>query len=212
MSTHPPYLQHHFSDPVQQRESAKLGMWVFLLTEILLFGGMFVAYAVYRSWYPETFINAHHHLNVRMGTINTLVLILSSLTMALSIREIQLNRKKTCALLLFITVALAGVFLGIKYFEYMHKIHEGLLPGSFYSYQGIEGSNPHVFFSIYFIMTGIHAFHIIIGMGILTWVLIKTLRNHFSADYYTHVELVGLYWHLVDLIWIFLFPLLYLIG
>ncbi|MEZ4704909.1 MAG: cytochrome c oxidase subunit 3 family protein [Bdellovibrionota bacterium] len=206
------HVAHHFTDAEQQRESAKLGMWLFLLTEILLFGGVFVAYAVYRVWNPEMFINAHKALDVSLGTINTAVLIISSLTVALGIREIQLGRAKTSWKYLLVTILLACVFLVIKYFEYAHKFHEGQLPGKFYTYEGIVGTNPHVFFSIYFLLTGIHAFHILIGISLLTWVMIRTMKGHFSSEYYTPVEITGLYWHLVDLIWIFLFPLLYLIG
>ncbi|MCB0327739.1 MAG: cytochrome c oxidase subunit 3 family protein [Bdellovibrionales bacterium] len=206
------HVAHHFSDAEQQRESAKLGMWVFLLTEILLFGGVFVAYAVFRVWYPDMFYNAHKALDVTMGTVNTAVLIVSSLTVALGIREIQLGRQKQCTRYLLATIVLACVFLVIKYFEYAHKIHLGQLPGKFYTFDGIAGTNPHVFFSIYFLLTGIHAFHILIGISLLTWVMIKNMKGHFSAQYFTPVEITGLYWHLVDLIWIFLFPLLYLIG
>lgn len=209
---HSKHLAHHFSDLDQQVDSAKLGMWLFLLTEILLFGGVFVAYAIYRSWYPDMFIDAHKQLDVVMGTINTVVLIVSSLTVALAIRDMQLDNKKSCMRNLLITIALAGVFLVIKYFEYAHKFHEGMLPGKFYTFTGVEGTNPHVFFSIYFLLTGIHGFHILIGMSLLTWIYFKVKNNAYSSEYYVPVEAVGLYWHLVDLIWIFLFPLLYLIG
>lgn len=209
---HPGHLAHHFSDADQQRESAKLGMWLFLLTEILLFGGLFAAYTVFRVWNPEMFFNAHKHLDIYMGTINTVVLITSSLTMALAIRSIQLDERNKSIRLLAITIGLAVVFLIIKYFEYSHKIHLGQLPGKFYTYTGIEGSNPHIFFSIYFMMTGLHAIHIIIGIGVIGWVLRNTMNGRLSSDYYTPMELTGLYWHLVDIIWIFLFPLLYLIG
>jgi cytochrome c oxidase subunit 3 len=209
---HPAHLQHHFVDSEQQMESARLGMWVFLLTEVLLFGGLFCFYAIYRAWYPDMFINAHHHLNVVMGATNTVVLITSSVTMALAIRSMQLGLKKQTLYNLVITLVLAGVFLVIKYFEYEHKIHLGQLPGKFYTFDGIEGTNPHVFFSVYFLMTGLHGFHVIGGMGIIGWMIYRTRRNQFSPEYYTPLELTGLYWHLVDLIWIFLFPLLYLIG
>ena len=209
---HPGHLVHHFSDVDQQRESAKLGMWLFLLTEILLFGGLFAAYTVFRVWNPEMFINAHKHLDIYMGTINTVVLITSSLTMALAIRSIQLDDCNKSIRLLAITIGLALVFLVIKYFEYSHKIHLGQLPGKFYTYTGIEGSNPHIFFSIYFMMTGLHGIHIIIGIGVIGWVLRNTMKGKFSSEYYTPMEMTGLYWHLIDIIWIFLFPLLYLIG
>ncbi|MCB0272708.1 MAG: cytochrome c oxidase subunit 3 family protein [Bdellovibrionales bacterium] len=209
---HSKYLAHHFTDLEQQSDSAKLGMWLFLLTEILLFGGVFVAYAVYRVWHPDTFINAHKELNVVLGTVNTLVLIVSSLTVALAIRDMQLDKRKSCMRNLILTIVLAGVFLVIKYFEYSHKIHLGQLPGKFYTFQGVEGTNPHIFFSIYFLLTGIHGFHILIGMSLLTWMFLKVRKGHFSSEYFVPIEVVGLYWHLVDLIWIFLFPLLYLIG
>jgi len=209
---HPSHLQHHFADEEQQRESAKLGMWLFLLTEILLFGGLFCAYAIYRAWYPDMFFNAHQALDVTLGGINTVVLITSSVTMALSIRSMQLDRRKQTVNYLIMTLLLAAAFLVIKYFEYTHKIHLGQLPGKYYTYTGIEGANPHIFFSVYFMMTGLHGIHVIGGMGVIGWVLAQTRKGRFSSRYYTPIEMVGLYWHLVDMIWIFLFPLLYLIG
>ena len=209
---HPAYLAHHFSDMEQQKASAKLGMWIFLLTEILLFGGLFCAYAVFRSWNPQMFLNAHKHLNVILGTVNTAVLISSSLTMALAIRSLQVDKKRPAIIFLLLTLAFAATFLVIKYFEYAHKIHLGQLPGKFYTYTGIEGTNPHIFFSIYFAMTGLHGLHILVGMIVISWVLVNTDKDKYSSEYYTPVENAGLYWHLVDLIWIYLFPLLYLIG
>ena len=211
-SDHPSFLAHHFSEVEQQKESAKLGMWIFLLTEILLFGGLFVAYAVYRAWNPEMFINAHKQLDVYMGTLNTFVLISSSVTIALAIRSMQFGNRKHTMRLLIATIVLAGVFLVVKYFEYSHKIHLGQLPGKYYTFDGLQGTNPHVFFSIYFLMTGLHGLHVIFGMIAIGWVLYRTHKNHFSAEYNTPIEMVGLYWHLVDLIWIYLFPLFYLIG
>lgn len=208
----PKHLQHHFSDVEQQQEAARLGMWIFLVTEILLFGGLFCFYAIYRAWYPEMFVNAHQYLDVIMGGTNTIVLITSSVTMALAIRSVQLGRNKVALYQLLVTLVLASMFLVIKYFEYEHKFHLGQLPGKFYTFEGIEGSNPHVFFSVYFMMTGLHGIHVIGGMGIITWMILRTRRGDFSPEYYTPLELTGLYWHLVDLIWIFLFPLLYLIG
>jgi len=205
-------LLDHFSDMNQQRESAKLGMWIFLLTEILFFGGLFCAYAVYRAWHPDLFFNAHKALNVKLGGLNTIVLITSSVTMALAIRSIQLDRAKHALYFLVSTFSLAGVFLIVKYFEYSHKFHLGQLPGRYYTYTGIEGTNPHLFFSVYFTMTGLHGLHVIIGMAVIAWLIILVARGRFSAGYYTYIEMTGLYWHLVDLIWIFLFPLLYLIG
>ncbi len=211
-SAHPDYLQHHFSDPQQQQEAAKLGMWIFLLTEVLLFGGLFCAYVIYRSWDPQLFINANKELSVPLGALNTIVLITSSVTMALAIRCVQLNKSKQSAAYLIATLAFAAVFLVVKYFEYSHKIHLGQLPGQFYTYTGIEGNNPHIFFSVYFMMTGLHGLHVLGGMGAIGWVLWKTVKRQLHSEYYTPMENVGLYWHLVDMIWIFLFPLLYLIG
>ncbi|HES59372.1 MAG TPA: cytochrome c oxidase subunit 3 family protein [Caldithrix sp.] len=210
--THPSFLAHHFSESEQQRESAKLGMWIFLITEVLLFSGLFTFYAIYRSWYPDMFINAHQHLNVALGTLNTIVLITSSLTIALAIRSMQLNNRRQTIILLITTLALAAIFLVVKYFEYSHKFHLGQLPGKFYTFTGIKGTNPHVFFSVYFMLTGLHGIHVIAGMIAIGWVLHRTINNHFSAEYYTPIENAGLYWHLVDLVWIYLFPLLYLIG
>lgn len=212
VTIHATHVQHHFTDAEQQRESAKLGMWIFLLTEILLFSGLFVAYGIFRAWYPDMFYNAHKALDVTLGTTNTIVLITSSLTMALSIHAIQINRPKLTITFLILTFLLAGVFLMIKYFEYHHKFELGQLPGKFYTFTGISGSNPHIFFSVYFAMTGLHGLHVIFGMIAISWVLRRTIRKEFSPEYYTPVEMVGLYWHLVDMIWIFLFPLLYLIG
>ncbi len=209
---HPAHLQHHFVDVEQQKESAKFGLWIFLLTEVLLFGGLFCAYAIYRAWHPDMFFNAHLHLDVTMGAINTAVLIVSSLTVALAIRSMQLDNRKLAVIFLFITVLCAATFMVIKYFEYSHKIHEGLLPGKFYTFEGIEGTNPHIFFSIYFMMTGLHGLHVLGGMAYLTYLMRRTMNGDFSSEYYTPIEMGGLYWHLVDLIWIYLFPLLYLIG
>ncbi len=209
---HPAYLAHHFSEVEQQQESAKLGMWIFLLTEVLLFGGLFCFYAIYRAWNPDMFYNAHKFLNVELGALNTVVLISSSVTMALAIRSMQLNDRKKTIWFLIITLACAAVFLVVKYFEYSHKFHLGQLPGKYYTFAGVQGSNPHIFFSVYFTMTGLHGIHVLAGMVAISWVLYRTMKNNFSAQYYTPIEMTGLYWHLVDLIWIFLFPLLYLIG
>lgn len=293
---HPPYLAHHFDTPLQQFDSGKLGMWLFLATEILLFGGLFVAYAVYRANHPEIFIYAHRYLDKNLGAINTVVLLCSSFTMAWGVRAAQLGKQKALVTLLTLTL-LGGVgFLGIKYVEYSHKWHDGLLWGVQFNpmahgespgrgagatghHEGegeevpsaaplAEGSvlspappeavaplapvSPHVklersqlapaavgpqgtipskpvhaehdahgepvrpanvqiFFGIYFLMTGLHGLHVIAGMAAIAWVLSKSLKGAFGPKYFTPVDFVGLYWHLVDLIWIFLFPLLYLI-
>lgn len=205
-------VAHHFDSADTQFEANRFGIWLFLVTEILLFGGLFLAFAVLRSWYLPAFIEAHHHLDKVMGSVNTVVLITSSLTMALAVRSAQKSRRGLSAGLLAATILLAGVFLTIKYFEYSHKFHEGLLPGRFFTAEGFKHPEAALFFGLYFLMTGVHGLHVIIGIGLLSWVLVRSAKGHFSSRYYSPVEGVGLYWHLVDLVWIYLFPLLYLIG
>ena len=210
-SYRPPHLKHYFVSSQQQFDAAKLGMWLFLVTEILLFSGMFVAYAVYRVWYPEVFAAASTELNPWLGGINTVVLLASSLTVALAIHAAQTDERKALTRFLIITVLLAGVFLVVKYFEYTHKFHLGIFPGDHFAYAELDQPYVPIFFSIYYVMTGIHGVHVLVGMGVLSWLAWRSYRGHFSSTYYTPVELSGLYWHLVDIIWIFLFPLLYLI-
>lgn len=211
-STASTFLQHHFVDADQQFDSAKLGMWVFLVTEILFFGGLFAAYIVYRAWHPELYIEASTELNTLWGAVNTVVLIGSSLTVAMAIKSAQLNQKKGVIINLVITLVLAGIFMMIKYFEYAHKFELGIFPGEFYTYDGLEHEKANIFFSIYYMMTGLHGIHVLIGMGLMIWLIVKARKGAFSSEYYTPVEITGLYWHLVDIIWIFLFPLLYLID
>jgi len=300
-----PHLAHHFDSPEQQFNSAKIGMWVFLATELLMFGGLFCAYSVYRHNHPEVFIYGHHYLNKTWGAINTVVLLASSLTMAWGVRAAQLGQRTVLLVCLALTLAGGAGFMVIKTIEYSHKYHEHVWFGSGNRYSKIyngpaaeegpaSGSHgrsdtpaltqterehaaeqheqaattrpvqpagppivdpnagtadeakikpPNVvpaglapavaspvthevryeqlprleqervatFFNIYFLMTGLHGLHVLIGMGLITWVLVRAFKNHFGPLYYTPVDLVGLYWHLVDLIWIFLFPLLYLI-
>ena len=271
---HPSRLQHHFVSAEQQFEASKLGMWLFLVTEILLFGGMFVAYAIFRAWYPELYAEASTQLDTMMGALNTMVLLVSSLTVAWAIRGAQTDNQKVLFWNLIATVALAGTFMVVKYFEYTHKFDLGIYPGEYFvlpdgrtigelgpldrsdylvpltdaevaaydaapaehapaegehdSAQDDHASDDHgeahgpgshgltnprsgIFFSIYYVMTGIHGLHVVIGMiaiSILAW---KARRGKYSSVYYTPVENVGLYWHVVDIIWIFLFPLMYLI-
>lgn len=208
-------VAHHFYDAAQESSSAKLGMWLFLVTEVLLFSGLFVAYTVIKSVNPEMWAEASKQLDVTMGAVNTVVLITSSFTAALAVRAAQTNKngEKNGQMvgLLAVTILLAGAFLVVKYFEYSHKIHEGLLPGTHYFFDGINAANPHLFFGVYFLMTGLHGIHVVIGMIALTWIMIRASKGHFYNGYHTPVELGGLYWHLVDLIWIYLFPLLYLV-
>lgn len=205
-------LADHFSDPHQQVDAGKLGMWLFLATEILLFGGLFVAYILFHNLHPELFKSAHRFLDVKLGATNTVVLLFSSLTVVLAIHAAQKNKIKWMIANLVITILCACIFLVVKYFEYSHKIHAGLLPGYYFT-NGVLPSpdETHIFFGLYFMMTGLHGLHVLIGMGILIWLLVRTCKGHFGPQYYAPLEIGGLYWHLVDMIWIFLFPLLYLI-
>jgi cytochrome c oxidase subunit 3 len=293
------FLLHHFDTPAHQFDSAKLGMWLFLATEVLFFGGLFVAYAVLRNRFPEVFSYASHYLDTIMGGINTCVLILSSLTMALAVRCAQTNRRKGLILCLVLTFMGAIGFMVIKYFEYSHKIHDNLVWGkSFYvpphdaageaeakalavaptttvtinpanpavfavpaiaATPAVEASaikpasqapaglatvhemakaeglheggghdpaiahpathltdakmppNTHLFFAVYYAMTGLHGIHVLGGMVMIAWLLRRAVRGDFTSEYFTPVDVGGLYWHIVDLIWIFLFPLFYLI-
>ena len=211
-SSHPA-LQHHFDTLGQQQAASTLGMWLFLAAEVLFFGGLFLAYTLYRSWYPDAWVAASHHLDVIWGGINTLVLIVSSLTMALAVRAAQLGNRSHQVLFLVLTMALGAAFLGIKAVEYADKFEHHLVPGPNFLFDDPRYARAaQIFFSVYFAMTGIHALHMVIGLGLLLWLLVKAHRNVFTAAYYTPEEMVGLYWHFVDIIWIFLFPLLYLVG
>ena len=209
---HDPTLQHHFTTKEQQFDASKIGMWLFLATEILLFGGLFVGYGLMQGKYPEAWVAAHHHLQRSLGAVNTIVLLVSSFTMVMAVWSAQHSKQKALVIFLILTLLCAGAFLGVKYFEYSHKYHDGLLPGKFFDAKQ-HPSPPHqnIFFSFYFMMTGLHGLHIVGGMVAITWVLVKAMKGRFNSGYYTPVDLVGLYWHLVDLIWIYLFPLLYLI-
>lgn len=284
-----PYLAHHFDSPQQQFEAGKLGIWLFLLTEVLFFAGLFCAYTVYRAIRPEVFVYAHYFLDTNLGALNTCVLLLSSLTAAWAVRNAQLRQHKLLVTNIIVTIACACTFMVVKYFEYSHKVHDGLLWGPNFDPKhqvweldsfkkkhpeaaefaekldkaakakaaappiapagaapatppaaeksvkpteeqvgpllqaGLIGPkaektegvsrprNAHVFFSIYFFMTGLHGLHVLIGIGIWVWMLVKAKREQFGPDYFGPVDYAALYWHLVDLIWIYLFPLLYLI-
>jgi cytochrome c oxidase subunit 3 len=206
------HLQHHFETSEQQFEASVLGTWLFLVTEIMFFGGLFMAYILYRSKYPEAFHAGSHHLDVKLGTINTIVLIGSSFTMVYGVYSAQHARTKELVMSLLATMALGSTFLVIKAFEYHHKWVDGLVPGPSFSWPGPDAANLELFFSVYFAMTGLHAVHMIIGIGLMSWITLQALRGQYSAEWYTPVECSGLYWHFVDLVWIFLFPLLYLLG
>jgi cytochrome c oxidase subunit III len=207
-----PALAHHFDNLDQQAEAATLGMWVFLLTEVLFFGGAFLVYTVYRHMYHDAFVVASHSLDIVLGTINTAVLIGSSLTMALAVRAAQVGSRRLIQIFLILTIVLGCVFLGIKATEYLHKFHEHHVPGQGFQFEATYLREAQIFFSLYFVMTGLHALHMIIGIVVMLVILWQASRGAFSAEYFVPVEVIGLYWHFVDIVWIFLFPLLYLIG
>jgi cytochrome c oxidase subunit III len=244
---HHPALQHQFQTMSQQKEAAVLGMWAFLLTEILFFGGLFMAYMLYRTWYHDAFVAASTSITLSWGLINTVVLIGSSLTMALAVRAAQLSQRKATVNWLLLTMVLGAAFLGIKVIEYADKFEHHHVPGPNYIWEadhggaaageaaaadtshGDDGAAPgaghgasadranfqlhtQIFFSLYFTMTGLHALHMIIGLGLLGTIAWMAHKGRFSSEYYTPVEMSGLYWHFVDIVWIFLFPLLYLID
>jgi cytochrome c oxidase subunit 3 len=210
---HHPALQHHFDDLEQQQGAAMLGMWLFLVTEVLFFGGLFMAYILYRGWYTEAFHEASRHLSVGWGFFNTLVLIGSSLTMALAVRAGQTSNRRGQLLFLTLTILLGGAFLGVKVIEYADKFEHHLVPGAHFAFTPSElAPAAEIYFSLYFAMTGLHALHMIVGAGIMLVMLYMAWRGRFSAEWYTPLEISGLYWHFVDIVWIFLFPLLYLIG
>lgn len=205
-------LAHHFDSMEQQREAGTLGMWVFLITEIMFFGGLFLVYILYRGLHHEAFAQASGELDLVLGGVNTAVLILSSLTMALAVYGSQVGNRKMLLGFLLATLLLGSVFLGIKAVEYTHKFEHHLFPGALFSYEGPHARQVELFFTIYFAMTGLHALHMIIGIGVLSVLIAKAHRGRYTPRYHAPVELSGLYWHFVDIVWIFLFPLLYLIN
>lgn len=216
-SSHPGHLEHHFADRAQQKDSGIFGMWVFLVTEIMFFGGVFAAYTIYRSIYLPAFEFGSRLLDVKFGTANTAVLICSSLTMVLALHAAQTGKRKALIFFLLLTMALGTVFLGIKSYEYYTKWEHFLVPGLRFSPtellpSGVTLQNIQLFFCFYFFMTALHALHMIIGLGVMTVIVVMSWRGRFSPEYYQPIEVSGLYWHFVDIIWIFLFPLLYLIG
>lgn len=207
--TGPPHIHH--MDPETAYSAAKFGMWLFLATELLLFGVMFTSFAIFRWMYLKEFHLASHHLNWKLGALNTAVLLISSFTAAMAVDAAQHSNNRKVVANLGVTIACAAIFLVIKAVEYTDKYHHGLIPG-LDNYSDPTFEKYKMFFGLYFTMTGLHAFHVIIGMGLLGWVMSKAIRGRFSSRYYTPVEVGALYWHLVDLIWIYLFPLLYLVG
>ncbi|MEM4360280.1 MAG: cytochrome c oxidase subunit 3 [Candidatus Bilamarchaeaceae archaeon] len=214
-------LKHHFEDLEQQHASERLGMWLFLATEVLFFGGLFAAYTCYRLWNPTEFEYASSFMNLKLATINTIILVTSSLTMTLAIRSTRIGDRIGLYRYLIITFALGFVFLILKGFEYAHDFNEGILPGaSSFGGEikrhadeiGLDTGKVRLFLCFYYTMTGIHGIHIIIGLGCIVWLILQHYRGNLPPANYSTVEIVSLYWHLVDAIWLFLMPLLYLAG
>jgi cytochrome c oxidase subunit III len=223
-----PQHRHHFETEEQQREAGTFGMWLFLLTEIMFFGGLFFSYLLYRNWYYDAFVVASNQLSIPLGAANTAVLIGSGFFMALGVWAAEVRKKGLLVLFLIITTLLGLVFLGVKYDEYHEKWEKHHIPGAHFDVS--EFVNPHayglkekplapdmaqktqVFFSLYFAMTGMHALHMIIGICLLGWLIYRANRGDFSSGYVAPIENFGLYWHFVDIVWLFLFPLLYLIN
>jgi cytochrome c oxidase subunit 3 len=212
-ATRHPRLQHHFDNLEQQFEASALGMWLFLVTEILFFGGLFLAYMIYRMQYPQAFAEASQELDVVLGGVNTAVLIGSSLTMAMAVWAAQLGKRGKQMLFLALTIGLGLVFLGIKAVEYSHKFEHGLVPGPDFRFEAAHDPiHSQLFFSLYFVMTGLHALHMVVGIAVMAVLFVMAYQGRFTRAYHTPVEVSGLYWHFVDIVWIFLFPLLYLID
>jgi cytochrome c oxidase subunit III len=235
------HLAHHFDDKQQQFDSGKLGIWLFLVTEVLFFSGLFCAYTLLRAHHPEMFTTASRFLDTTLGAVNTVVLLFSSLTAAWAVRNAQLGQQKMLIVNILLTVACAATFMVVKYFEYTHKFHLGVYPGGekfdpnaeaqtiFFGEAGapvggvsiadvlqMDASQPavknlHLFFSVYYGMTGLHGIHVIGGIIVWLWILRRAMRGEFGPKFFGPVDFTALYWHVVDIIWIYLFPLLYLI-
>ncbi len=210
---HHPAQQHHFDTLEQQHEAATIGMWLFLATEVMFFGGLFMAYLLYRVWYPEAWAEGSLELDIVLGGVNTAVLIASSLTMALAVRSAQVGAVPRATITwLLLTMALGLTFLVIKFFEYKHKFELNHVPGPNFVFEGPHAPQVQIFLSLYFSLTGLHALHMIIGFGLLSVITWMAYKRRFSPEWYTPIEMSGLYWHFVDIVWIFLFPLLYLVD
>jgi cytochrome c oxidase subunit 3 len=205
-------LRHHFADMEQQRASSTLGMWVFLITEIMFFGGLFLAYLVYRTAHLQAFEIGSEHMEFWIGTINTVVLLCSSLLVALSVHAVQVGKAKLCAILLLIAALCGVAFLGLKGIEYYKHFVEGSVPGAYWHLDVPDANDVQMFFYIYFVMTGLHALHVTIGIGLLATIAWFAWQGRYTPEYHNPVHVSGLYWHFVDIVWIFLYPLLYLIS
>ena len=206
----PTWVAPFFHSKEQQISAANLGMWLFIGQEILFFSGLFMAYIAYRWMYPTTWLSGADALDKGLGTLNTVVLLTSSLTMAFAVRQLQADKPKESIRYIHATIGLGMVFLLIKSVEYAHKFEEGILPGLHYSASTVEGM-AGLFFGVYFALTGLHAIHVIVGLGLLAWLARKIRHGSVNQDNHVLAENIGLYWHLVDLVWIFLFPMLYLV-
>ena len=205
----PPPVPHHYESEENHKHALRFGMWLFLGTEVLLFAGIFVGYFVFRSYFPEAFEQAGRHLSLFWGTANTLVLLTSSLTVATAHYFAENGKNRNAFWLLVASITMGAMFLCIKGIEYHEKFVEYALPGKFFHFNEITAPGGPIFYVVYFFSTGLHALHVIVGMSLLTWVAVRCWRKEFSPQYYAPVENAGLYWHLVDLVWIFLYPLLY---
>lgn len=205
-------VREQFNNPDQQRETATVGMWVFLITEVMLFGGLFTAFTVYRHSFYQAFTDGSREMEFLLGAINTAVLICSSFTMAMAVHSAETGRQMRLAFFLSLTILIGLVFLGIKFSEYYMHYQEHKVPGIWYEGTGPEAAHEQLFFVFYFIMTGLHATHMIVGIGILSFMLARVLLGSFSEVYHTPVELAGLYWHFVDMVWVFLYAIFYIPG
>jgi cytochrome c oxidase subunit III len=208
-------LREQFDTEAQQKDASTLGMWIFLITEVMFFGGLFLAYTIYRGAYPEIFAIASGSLNVYIGAANTAVLLCSSFTMVLAVRAASLGARKALIVFLILTMILGTVFLCVKAYEWNEKFQEHHVPGTTFHFEEVSASEQgtaQMFFALYFAMTGLHALHMVIGTGLLIYILLGARKGQYSPAYWTPVDVAGLYWHFVDIIWIFLFPLLYLVD
>ncbi len=205
-------LREQFRTPEQQRDTASIGMWVFLITELMLFGGLFMAFTVYRMYYPQAFDAGSGDMSIVLGSLNTAVLICSSFTMALAVHSAQAGNQKLLALFLIATIIIGALFLGIKFTEYYQHYLDHKVPGFWFEASGPLAQKMQMFFVFYFVMTGLHATHMLIGIGLLSALIYRTMLGNFTERYHTPVMLVGLYWHFVDIVWVFLYAIFYISG
>ncbi len=205
------YLAHHFANLEKQTHAARLGMWLFLATEVLLFAALFAGYGVYRFLYGDAFAQASRHLQTWIGLVNTLVLVTSSFTVAMGVDRAARGDGRATFRFFAISFLFGVVFLALKAVEYTHHFRTGELPGRFYTSEEVRGPGAAIFFALYFLITGLHGIHVVVGMTVLAVIGLRAGSGAYAAEYHVPVELGGLYWHLVDLIWIFVFPLIYLV-